>query len=130
MKDQEFIACLNCIDGRVQEPVVGFLKGRFGADYVDLITEPGPDALLAEYTDKLIINSIKKRVKVSLRKHNSRIIAIAGHYDCVANPVNKRRHLQQIEESVKKIKSWGFGVSVYGLWVNRKFKAETVSFCI
>ncbi len=121
MKNPKFAACINCIDGRVQEPVIAFLKKWFNVDYIDLITEPGPDALLAEGKNKLIISSIKKRVKISVEKHNSKIVAIAGHYDCAANPVNKNQHIAQIKGAVERIESWDFGVSVFGIWINRKF---------
>jgi hypothetical protein len=38
---------INCIDGRVQEPVAAWLKERYHLDYVDMITEPGADKVLA-----------------------------------------------------------------------------------
>ena len=37
-----FATAINCLDGRVQEPVAKFLKKKFGASYVDAITAPGP----------------------------------------------------------------------------------------
>ena len=40
--------CLNCIDGRVQVPVIDWIKDKFKVDHVDMITEPGMDGLLAD----------------------------------------------------------------------------------
>ena len=42
-----FYTAINCMDGRVQLPVIYYLKERFGVPYVDVITEPGPVALLS-----------------------------------------------------------------------------------
>ncbi len=126
MKKNKFITCINCIDGRVQEKTIAYLKERFGAKYVDLITEPGPDAVLSSCTNRLIIGSIKRKVEISVCKHGSEVVAIAGHYDCAANAVNKNQHLKQIRNSVKTIDNWGFNLLVVGLWVNRNFEPEVI----
>jgi hypothetical protein len=42
-----FCTAVTCMDGRVQLPVNAYLRERFGADFVDTITEPGPNAVLA-----------------------------------------------------------------------------------
>jgi hypothetical protein len=55
-----FVMAINCMDGRVQLPVIEWLKKEYEADYVDMITEPGPNKILAENKDQLFINSIKK----------------------------------------------------------------------
>jgi len=39
----EFCTAINCMDGRVQIPVISFLEERFNARYVDVISEPGPN---------------------------------------------------------------------------------------
>lgn len=36
------------MDGRVQLPVIKYLQDRFKVQYVDTITEPGPNLILAE----------------------------------------------------------------------------------
>ena len=40
-----FCTVINCMDGRVQLPVIRHMKERFNAEYVDSITEPGPNNL-------------------------------------------------------------------------------------
>ena len=40
-----FCTAINCMDGRVQLPVIRFLQERFKVDYVDVISEPGPNLL-------------------------------------------------------------------------------------
>ena len=42
-----FCTAINCMDGRVQPPVIRHLQGRFNAE-VGSITGPGPDLLLAK----------------------------------------------------------------------------------
>jgi hypothetical protein len=114
------------MDGRSQVPVTEFLKKKYGVDYVDMITEPGPDGILAANQDKATIESIKKRVGISTGKHGSKHIAIAGHDDCAGNPVNEDTHLAHIRSAVKTVKSWGVKAEVIGLWVDDKWKVNEI----
>ena len=43
----KFATAITCIDGRVQQPIVDWMKLHTNVHYVDLITEPGPDRLRA-----------------------------------------------------------------------------------
>jgi len=95
MKKYKFATALNCMDGRVQIPIIEFLKKKFKVDYVDMITEPGIDKILAE-GNKELISWIKEKIKISVKKHNSKVIAIVGHADCAGNPVKK--HVEQIKK--------------------------------
>jgi hypothetical protein len=54
MKKHKFATALNCMDGRVQITIIEFLKKKFKVDYVDMITEPGIDKILAEGNKELI----------------------------------------------------------------------------
>jgi len=126
MKNHTFATAINCIDGRVQEPVATFLKSKFGVDYVDMITEPGVDKVLSQYSDKPAIESVRKRVEISIKKHNSRIITIVGHYDCAANPVDKNTHFEHLKKAASKIAKWGYEAVIVGIWVNKKLQAKQV----
>ncbi len=53
-----FCTVVNCIDGRVQLPVINYLADYFDVDYVDSITEAGPVAILAEKQSSDIAESI------------------------------------------------------------------------
>ena len=70
-----FATAINCMDGRTQLPVIEYMKSRYGVDYVDMVTEPGTNKILAENGDKTTIESIKRRVKISVERHNSKQIA-------------------------------------------------------
>jgi Putative carbonic anhydrase len=37
MGEGKFGTAINCMDGRVQEPVINWMKVRYGLDYVDMI---------------------------------------------------------------------------------------------
>ena len=117
-----FATAINCMDGRVQLPVFEYMKDRYGVDYVDMVTEPGPNKILTENGDKAAIESIKKRVEVSVEHHNSKQIAIVGHHDCAGNPTNKETQIAQILSAVKTVKSWGFDVHITGVWVDENWR--------
>lgn len=122
-----FAAAISCMDGRVQIPVVKYIKSKYAVDYVDMITEPGPNKILSENADRTLIESIKKRVTISAEVHNSKLIAIVGHYDCGGNPVDKETQLNHILASVKTVKSWGFETYVIGLWVDENWRVAIIA---
>ncbi len=83
-----FAAALNCIDGRIQVPVIEYLKHRFAVDFVDMITEPGMCGLLAENREDAAV-SIRNKFELSHRRHGPKLVAIVGHHDCAGFPVDK-----------------------------------------
>ena len=94
--EQAFVTAVTCMDGRIQEPVSAYLKETFHVSYVDTITEPGPDRILAELVDYEIVKSIRRRLDISVDKHGSKIIAVIGHHDCAGNPVDRDTHHSHI----------------------------------
>jgi hypothetical protein len=113
----KFGTAINCIDGRVQASVTDWIKLHTGVQYVDMITEPGADRLMASEGAEEIV-SIFDKLNLSIRAHQSRIVAVCGHFDCAANPVDPEKHKVQIEESVELIGSWNLGIRIVGLYVN------------
>jgi len=124
MAEGKFVTAINCMDGRVQEPVNNYLKKMHGADYVDVITEPGPIKILAEQEPGSLMASLRTRVDISVNKHGSKVIAVVGHHDCAGNPFNKEIQLEQIEKAVKTVSSWGFGTEIVKLFVNNNWEIE------
>jgi hypothetical protein len=86
---KKFATAINCIDGRTQRPVIDFIQNTFDIDYVDMLTEPGPNKILSEDKERGVIESLRKKVKISIDKHNSGLIVIVAHYDCAGNPENE-----------------------------------------
>jgi len=124
--DKKFGTAINCMDGRVQIPVIEWLKKQYDVDYVDMITESGPERLLAEEKDRMSIESIRKRLQISVTRHNSNIVAVVGHHDCAGNPTDKETQLRQISNAVRTVESWDFEVRVVGLWVDEKWEVREV----
>jgi len=122
----KFATAINCMDGRVQTPVNQWIMKKFCVNYVDTITEPGPNKILAEKNDAAAIDSIKRRLAISVNKHGSRYVAVLGHYDCAGNPVDRQTQLSHIKAAVKTVESWGFPVQVVGLWVDKTWKVSEV----
>ncbi|UOQ44536.1 hypothetical protein MUN89_00640 [Halobacillus salinarum] len=126
MSEGKFVTAINCMDGRVQQPVFNWMKERFSAPYVDMITEAGPNKVLLEGSDEEV-NAIKSKVMISYEAHGSEVIAIIGHHDCAGNPVDKEEKVAQIQKAVDKIKSWDLNVEVLGLYVNENWEVESAS---
>lgn len=124
MAQARFVTAINCMDGRVQVPVIAWLRADTGADYVDNITEPGPVKILAEGRNRTLLNSIRRRVKISVERHGSNLVAIIAHHDCAGNPVDEQTQRRQLEKAIKRVESWGLGVRVVGLWVNEQWQVE------
>lgn len=120
-----FGTAINCIDGRAQEPVIRWLKENYYLDYIDLITEPGPDKALL-YGAPETIERIKNLVCFSIQAHSSNIVALAAHYDCLANPATKEIHLAEIRQALQVIRFWNISASLVGLWVDENGQVEQV----
>ena len=120
-----FATAINCMDGRTQIPVIEWIRKHYGVDYVDMITDPGPDAILAEDTDVQTIESIKRKVGISIGEHGSRFIVVVGHYDCAGNPVDMHTHLAQIRSAIGTIASWGFNAQVLGIWIEEHWNVDS-----
>jgi carbonic anhydrase len=95
-------------------------------DYVDIITEPGPAGILGGKKDEALIESIRRRVEISVQQHGSRYIAIVAHHDCAGNPVDAQVHLAQAERAVERVQSWGFDCEVVPLWVSEDWEVHVI----
>ena len=126
MTNNIFATAINCMDGRVQVPVIDWLRRQYGADYVDMITEPGPERLLAEGKDLMASASIRRRLEISVNRHNSKLVAIAGHHDCAGNPIDKETQLEQIHAAMNTVESWNFKVEFIGLRVDENWEVREV----
>jgi len=120
MENQKKFACaINCMDGRVQDAVKDYIKKNYSVDWVDMVTEPGPNKILAspELAEGLVEN-IKKRVEISVHHHGSKVVAIVGHFGCAGNPAEKEEQIKHLKEAKKTVESFGFPVEIVLLWVD------------
>lgn len=122
----KFATAINCMDGRTQLPVIAYLKEKFKVDCVDMITEAGRVKILADCEDRALLDSVKRRVEISIGKHRSRCIAVVGHYDCAGNPVNKETQTEQIRRSIKTVRSWDLNAEITGLWVDENWTVHEI----
>ena len=124
MAEGKFATSICCMDGRIQLPLIKWVKDNYSVDFVDTVTEPGVDKTVS---DNQNLESIKKKVGISINAHKSSLIVVSGHYDCAGNPVSNEEHIEHIKKSVDVIKSWNEDVTVVGVWVNDKWEIETVA---
>lgn len=116
--DKKFACAINCMDGRVQDAVKNYMKENYGVDYVDMVTEPGPNKILADDLDSVIIENIKKRVEISVHHHGSKVCAIVGHFGCAGNPAEKETQIEHLKKARETVKSFGFPIETVLLWVD------------
>ena len=115
--------CLNRMDGRVQLPVINWIKRKHRVDFVDVITEAGMDNVLSNQDD---ISEVLRSIKISVNINKSTRLFVVGHFDCRGNPVEERVHRQQIGDSVTRLKTYWPGYEIIGLWVNKNWQVEVV----
>ncbi|MDZ4171653.1 MAG: carbonic anhydrase [Methanobacteriaceae archaeon] len=121
----KFAVCLNCMDGRIQLPVIQWIKKHYEVDFVDMITEPGMDGVLAELNSD--INDIVTKLEISVDKHGSQYIFIGGHYDCLGHPVDNETHKKDVMVAVERIKKLKSSCKVIGLWISNKLSVQKIT---
>jgi len=123
----KFATAINCMDGRVQLSVAEFIRKKFSVDFVDMITLPGPDRILAEGREKPLIEFINRCLEISLFRHNSEVVAISGHYECGGNPVDEATHIRDIIKAMETITSWSLKVKIIGLGVDENWRVNLIA---
>ena len=115
------------MDGRVQLPVIEYLRKRLGIPYVDSVTEPGPVLSLATDPTGEVSESILRRVAVSADRHGSAVVAVVAHSDCGGNPADEETQRAQLKESVDAIAGRFPAMTVVGLWVDEGWRVSEVT---
>ena len=122
-----FCTAINCMDGRTQLTVINYLQKRFSTVNVDMITEPGPNKILAEGIDAAAVSSIQRRIDISITKHNTCGMAIVGHEDCGGNPVEKSIQFTQLQAARKFLQDTYPELESIALWVDLKGNVEELA---
>ena len=94
MTEKRFCTAVNCIDGRVQLPVISYLKKRFNVEYLDIISEPEPNLILGKITNYNSMEAIFEKINISGKYHHSVGIAVVGHHDCLGSPGDKNAQIK------------------------------------
>jgi len=124
MDDKKFTTCLNCVDGRVQLPIIHWIKKNYDIDYIDMVTEVGVDGILADENSD--IKRILRIMDVSLKRSKSNIIFVVGHYDCLGNSADEKTHKKNILLASERLKILRSFCKVIGLWVSREWLVEKI----
>ena len=121
-----FATVINCMDGRTQLPAIEYIMNTYKVDFVDSITEAGPNGILAQGTDSITIDSIMKRIDISVHKHGSHMIFLVGHYDCAGNPGPKEKQVADVQNGITRIKESYPEVDVRGLWIGESWETSEI----
>ncbi len=120
----DFCTAISCMDGRIQLPVFKYLQQRFNVRYVDTITEPGPNRILAFQQPIEIVETIKRRVDISVYQHHSVGIAIVGHDDCAGNPASPSEQWSHLQQAVGWLHQIYPEIPVIALWVDKTWRVQ------
>lgn len=105
MQEETFFTVLGCMDGRCQEVVARFGREQFGAEFPDTITEAGLVGMLANNPSQDFLDSLKKKILISLNKHGSKGIIIDGHAECAGDSVDDAEHKAHIKKAIAVVRS-------------------------
>jgi carbonic anhydrase len=119
-----FATALCCMDGRIQLPVLEYLKVRFGVKYIDNITYAGPVGLAPTAADSPAVESIFRLIEVSMRVHDSKELAVVAHHDCAGNPVSESVQLKQLQAWIETLEQTFPGIQIIGLWLDKDFQVH------
>ena len=123
---ENFATAINCMDGRVQLPVIEMVRSVFGVSYVDSITEAGIVKYLSDEIGSIQTKSVLARVEMSVSEHGSRALAAAAHHDCAGNPQNEENQKAQLQRAVEFLKAQFPACKVIGLWVGNDWTARCI----
>ncbi|MFV2102940.1 carbonic anhydrase [Micromonospora sp. LOL_024] len=97
-----FATMFTCIDGRIQRPLDSWVRGHLAVDYLDTITEPGPEAVLTTIGGSWL-DALLEKVRISQLAHGSGTLVVAAHSDCAGNPVSVAEHHRQLREGLARL---------------------------
>jgi len=89
--------------------------------------EVGEHETAGNLVDIAILESIQKRMNISVNLHGSKVVAIVAHHDCAGNPVGKDKQIEQLNASINTLKSWGFAVEYIKLWVDNNWRVQLIN---
>jgi hypothetical protein len=126
-REMSFGTVINCIDGRVQIPVLEYLRTHFSQEYFDACDDAGPLKTLTDRKDRCRLNSLKEQIRVSLEVHGSRLIAVVGHHDSAGNPLPGEEQEVQICRALKYLRAaFGKDIMYLGLYVDDQWMVREV----
>jgi carbonic anhydrase len=117
---ESFFTSVGCMDGRVQAPIANYGQKKYGVLYPDTITEAGLVGLLANNPSVELLDSIKKKVLISVEKHHAKGIIVHGHQHCVGNPIEDELHKEQTITAASVVRNFVIeDIEVKPVFVNK-----------
>ena len=110
-----FGVALTCIDGRIADVVHQELRREWGVDFVDVVTVPGPEAVVPELPEE---HAVWDALRISVQAHGSSRAAVVAHTDCAANAVDLDTRRAQVREAVFQVRDLLHGADVTGWLVD------------
>ena len=110
-----FCTLICCMDGRFIHIINEYIRSNYRYEYVDTITDAGPvskivyDEYLRDVEDKIVL--------ISINKHKSDHVFIAGHSDCAGCPIDDETQKGYIKKAAEMIHHNLPGIAVTGLFV-------------
>lgn len=116
-----FAASIQCIDGRIHDAIFSYIRGNYDIKYIDIISEPGIDGILAD-ENITHIDSIIRKVQVCVDVHQVKEVFLSAHYNCLANPGTKEEHLVQMNKSLEKLKAIFPDLNFHKIWIDENWE--------
>ena len=119
-----FCTLICCMDGRFIHIINEYIRENYRYEYVDTITDAGPVSKIV-YDDYL--KSVEdKIVLISINKHKSDHIFVAGHSDCAGCPTDDETQKGYIRKAAEKMHSDLPHEAVTGLFVYENGEMEVL----
>ena len=118
-----FCTLVCCMDGRFIHILNEYIRGNYRYTFVDTITDAG--AVNKIVNDEDYLKSIEdKVVLISVNKHKSDHIFVAGHSDCAGCPTDDETQKGYIRQAVEKMHNDLPHEAVTGLFVHENGEIE------
>ena len=115
--DSIFAVALNCMDGRAQLPANTWVQKRFGADYIDTITEAGIVRFCSGAQSSPETQGVLSRINVSVTAHKATQLAVIAHAGCAGNPIADDAQKAQLSEAVSFLASHFPTLEIIAVWI-------------
>lgn len=123
-----FCTLICCMDGRFIHIINEYIRTNYRYEFVDTITDAGPANKIVN--EEYLKNVEDKIVLISINKHHSYHIFVAGHSDCAGCPTDDNTQKAYIKKSVHMIHERLPDTSVTGLFVDEEGNIEVLVDCI
>lgn len=122
-EDIMFCTLVCCMDGRFIHILNEYIRGNYRYTFVDTITDAG--AVNKIVNDEDYLKSIEdKVVLISVNKHKSDHIFVAGHSDCAGCPIDDETQKGYIRQAAEKMHNDLPHEAVTGLFVHENGEIE------